>query len=205
MLRTFKISSLHEELQDKVMPEPMSGCWIWIGSIDGNGYGQIQTRNRRYPRAAHRYTYQTLMGEIPHGLQIDHLCRNRQCVNPAHLEPVTFLENVRRGDAGKYQSRRTHCPHGHEYSGDNLVISKGKNGRTHRQCYECMRRVWRRIQNYKGLPLPGDRTHCPQGHPYSGDNLFRRIRNNGQPSRECRECNRIRSRNNIKKRKAIAS
>jgi hypothetical protein len=70
-------------------------CWVWNGTIDGGGYGRLRLNGVKW--LAHRYTYEKHVGPIPTGLQIDHLCRNRACVNPNHLEPVTAQTNLRRG------------------------------------------------------------------------------------------------------------
>ena len=76
-------------------------CWLWTGALTAAGYGQIGTGGRRDPKVyAHRYVYELLVGPIPEGLHIDHLCRVRKCVNPAHLEPVTQGENNRRALPG---------------------------------------------------------------------------------------------------------
>ncbi len=99
------------------------------------GYGQFW-----YDGAlvyAHRYSYETLVGEVPYGLDLDHLCRNRQCVNPQHLEPVTRSVNIKRGlfpsIVGQRQLSKTHCPSGHIYNKANTYItSQGK-----RQCRVC--------------------------------------------------------------------
>jgi hypothetical protein len=103
-----------------------SGCWNYTGTINkGNGYGQtLQT-------TAHRYFYEALVGLIPVGLQIDHLCRNKSCVNPEHLEPVTPLENQRRRF-----SLVTHCVRGHELTGENL-ITRIRGGAVRRACRTC--------------------------------------------------------------------
>lgn len=91
-----------------------NGCWDWV-ALDPEGYGRWS--QRRGTKMAHRRIYELLRGPIPKGLTIDHLCRNRACCNPDHLEPVTFLENVMRGHGPAAQNaRKTHCPQGHPYN-----------------------------------------------------------------------------------------
>lgn len=96
-------------------------CWEWTGSLTkSGGYAQFSYMGK--PVRGHRWIYEQMIGQIPEGMQLDHLCRNRKCVNPQHLEPVTLSENVKRGLAGKEnnpQSKKTHCPKGHSYSGTN--------------------------------------------------------------------------------------
>ncbi len=116
----------------------VADCWKFTGnrrSGRNQQYGRVKHKGREY--AAHRFVWELLVGPIPPGLVIDHLCRNPLCCNPDHLEPVTQAENIRRGATGKYQTRpnldKTHCPQGHPYSGDNLRLRK--NG--HRTCRTC--------------------------------------------------------------------
>lgn len=113
-----------------------SGCWTWVGSISSGGYGgfRIGGRSPGFAAKAHRVSYEMFVGPIPDGLQLDHLCRNRACVNVKHLEPVTLRENNLRSDnVGGRNARVTHCPKGHEYAGDNLIYS-AKYGRRCRAC-----------------------------------------------------------------------
>lgn len=115
------------------------GCWLWSGHLNPEGYGILRRR------LAHRFAYELLVGVIPEGLQIDHLCNVRNCVNPAHMEPVTNLENQRRAwERGGNENRRdmlgaikrqkTHCPQGHPYSGSNLRIDASSGARRCRIC-----------------------------------------------------------------------
>lgn len=109
------------------------GCWVWLASCGSHGYGQIGSHST--VMLAHKFAYESEVGTVPIGLQLDHLCRNRKCVNPAHLEPVTQQENIRRGQSGAYLAARTHCPRGHEYAGDNLYIRPDGRGRECRACH----------------------------------------------------------------------
>lgn len=108
-----------------------NGCWNWTGPRDHNGYGTVTIDGHT---KAHRAFYTRHVGEIPEGLQLDHLCRNRGCVNPEHLEPVTLRENVLRGTGvTAVNARRTHCIHGHLLEEPNLV----RNSRGWRMCKTC--------------------------------------------------------------------
>lgn len=106
------------------------GCWLWTGAIKENGYGVFGVANRN--AHAHRWAYENTVGPIPTGLDLDHLCRVRHCVNPAHLEPVTRKVNLNRGR--NYYRERTHCIRGHEFTPENTR----RVGR-HRWCRACDR------------------------------------------------------------------
>jgi hypothetical protein len=122
--------SLEDRLWSKAeIGENPLDCWLWVGALNpGNGYGVINVDGKK--RFAHRVAYELSIDAIGTGLEIDHLCRVRACVNPLHLEAVPASTNVRR------QPRRavTHCPQGHPYSGDNLYEWNG-----HRKCRTCQR------------------------------------------------------------------
>lgn len=110
-------------------------CWLWTAALH-NGYGSFYLPGAG-TRRAHRIAYEALVGPIPEGLTLDHLCRNRGCVNPAHLEPVTNKENILRGvGITAENARKTHCVNGHPLEGYNLMFQPGG-----RRCRECFRRI----------------------------------------------------------------
>jgi len=106
---------LPARIEEKITYEPMSGCWLWTAALDGKGYGMVWWRGQM--RRAHIVVYEILVGEVPEGLERDHLCQNRACCNPwLHIEPVTHEENCWRGETGAHNAEKTHCPQGHEYA-----------------------------------------------------------------------------------------
>lgn len=110
------------------------GCWVWTAATNGYGYGQIRIAGRT--RRAHRVGYEAMVGPIPVDHDLDHLCRNRLCVRPDHLEPVTRRVNLLRGDTTTARNARvTHCPRGHAYDAENTRVHQGK-----RTCRECERK-----------------------------------------------------------------
>ena len=119
----------------KASPEPNTGCWLWTESDNGRGYGRA-TRNNR-AQQAHRVFYELLKGPIPDGHELDHRCRVTFCVNPDHLDPVPHRTNVRRGVTGATtaarQRAKTHCPRGHAYQGENLIV-RASGARSCREC-----------------------------------------------------------------------
>jgi len=115
--------------------EDASGCWTWQRTIHREGYGQVKIAGRTL--LAHRFSYETFIGPIADGLQIDHLCRNRACVNPEHLEPVTPQDNIHRSPVapGALNARKTQCPKGHAYDESNTYYAPSCG----RLCRTCQR------------------------------------------------------------------
>ena len=124
---------------------PMStACWLWTGESTEDGYASIE-RNRKHIRV-HRMVYEAVVGPIPSGLVTDHLCRVRACINPSHLEPVTRLENFRRGFSHiAMNGRKAHCKRGHPFDIPNTRLKRG-GGRLHRICLAC-RDAWNRARS----------------------------------------------------------
>lgn len=127
------------------------GCWEWVGTRVKGGYGRFTVEQRpTRAKLAHRLAYEHFVGPIPEGRELDHLCRNRACVNPTHVEPVTHLENCHRGDvrlnayhAQNVLRQRTHCRKGHSYA--DAYSQKGA-----RRCKTCQRAAmarWRDKSN----------------------------------------------------------
>ena len=132
------MQTLEERFWPKV--EKTEECWNWKASLNGRGYGQIGVVINGKPKncVAHRIAYELVKGPIPEGLTLDHLCRNRLCVNPDHLEPVTNKENIMRGTGmSVINSKKTHCPQGHPLIKGNLIPNKLKQGV--RRCLTCAR------------------------------------------------------------------
>lgn len=141
-----------------------SGCWEWTGALNNRGYGSM--RARPVNRGAHVWSYELFRGPIPSGMEIDHLCRVRHCVNPDHLEAVTHAENTRRGMAGRVAGSRagarkagritgdqnlakTHCTRGHAYDDANTYITPS-GGRACRECQQMHAREWMRVKREGG-------------------------------------------------------
>lgn len=167
-------------------------CWSWTCSRNSYDYGSFSVKDgpvpgKRRNKQAHRVAYELTIGPIPDGLTLDHLCRNRPCVNPYHMEPVTHAVNILRGQgAAALNAEKTHCKRGHPFSGDNLHIAPDGS----RCCRECSREKQRRQTRARGKvrwtpetkaevaerrtspEIRGSITACPQGHALEGDNLY---------------------------------
>jgi hypothetical protein len=107
--------------------EDVSGCWVWTGPIEKDGYGTVRIAGKKI--RVHRLVYTLLVGDIPDGLVLDHLCRVRACANPAHLDPVTFAVNSARNS----HSLKTECFRGHPFTPENTYVRYG----TQRTCRTC--------------------------------------------------------------------
>ena len=119
-----QLRPLAERIAERSRVVPETGCIEWVGRLGRNGYGQIRVGDKR--PVVHRAAWELVNGPIPEGMQLDHLCRNRSCLNLAHLAVVTSRENTLRGDTipARYLSR-TSCGHGHPFTPENTYIRKG--------------------------------------------------------------------------------
>jgi hypothetical protein len=133
------VSAVQDRFWSKVVEAP-SGCWEWTACVRGNGYGKFTVDGRS--TAAHRFAFEEMVGPIPEGLVLDHLCRVRTCVNPDHLEPVTQQVNVLRGEAGARQRAQTSCIRGHAFDAANTYIC-GAGKRSCRICRYAAVRAYR--------------------------------------------------------------
>lgn len=137
-----------ERIMRKVAKQD-DGCWIFTGHLNNKGYGQVNLGQHEGRALVHRVVYERLVGPIPDGLVPDHLCRVPACCNPAHLEPVTHAENVRRGDTPAVQRARfeamTHCGMGHPRTPENIRVTKTGQ----RRCRPCVNEWARRARERK--------------------------------------------------------
>jgi hypothetical protein len=137
MLRDKSLSG--EFMQTRIdFTSSLNGCWLWVGVKTHDGYPYWGTTGNK-SIYAHRFIYEQEIGPIPKGLTLDHVCKVRNCVNPAHMDPCTLQENISRGDYG-WRARQTHCKKGHEFTLENTYFDKngGRNGGGRRICLKCV-------------------------------------------------------------------
>lgn len=135
-----------DRLWSKVEVHHPAGCWEWIGKSDPRGYGVFTIKSKSF--LAHRVAYTTLIGPIPQGMCLDHLCRNHSCVNPDHLRVVSERENLLAGYGfGAKRARQTLCKNGHPLSGQNLWVYQRKGSGLRRVCVTCHRKNCREYQS----------------------------------------------------------
>lgn len=144
-----KRAQVTKEWNLRYQPSPMSrfwkfiayndttGCWLWVGSVGPDGYAHFHWNDlsHRHIGLAHRFSYEHFIGPVPDDMELDHLCRNRSCVNFKHLEPVTRAENIRRGKNGVLRQAKASCPHGHPYSPENTYLDKQTGVKQCRTCH----------------------------------------------------------------------
>lgn len=174
---------------ERAMPEPNTGCYLWTEGTTPGGYGR------------HRVAYEKVYGPVPKGLDLDHICRVKCCVNPDHLRIVTRSQNMRY--AVFQRSLATHCKRGHEFTPENTHIAIVRDpvhgDRTRRGCKTCSREAarakGRRKRHVHSVPgAQKDWTHCLNGHEFTPENTGLTKRPDGKQWRWCRECQRERGR-----------
>ena len=133
------MSALLDQIMERIEVDG-NGCWVWQLALNRTGYGIMKRSRWNRSKLVHRVAYEEAVGVIPDGLVIDHLCRNRACCNPSHLEPVTQEVNIARGIDGlavANQKRRsmTHCKRGHEFTPENTYVFPSNGQRRCRTCF----------------------------------------------------------------------
>ena len=129
---------LAERFWSKVNKGTPLDCWEWTAAKDKTGYGLFRAVSGQSMVRPHRVAYELVIGAIPEGLELDHLCNNRGCVNPYHLQPVTRLENMKRSRLweSNWQARKTHCKRGHPFDEENTYVHPVTG---YRSCRSCLR------------------------------------------------------------------
>lgn len=159
-----------------------TGCWEWTGSRS-DGYGHVRVLGRL--KRVHSLLYEHFIEPVPEGRELHHQCENRACANPGHLTPVTRKEHSRIGDTlAVRNSQVTHCPQGHPYDGENLIL-RSNGGRDCRACRQSAIRNWyERVEASPRGYHPRSSPTCRHGHPYPPDQLPGK-------RRRCFVCNRL--------------
>ena len=131
-----RIESIAPRIFERSVAIPFAGCWVWTAGVNSNGYGSMTVHGK--PVGAHRASYMAFKGKVPNGLDIHHICDNRLCVNPDHLEAVTHSENIK---AQKPRKRKSECTNGHALTIDNVYEWNGN-----RSCRICRSGAWKRYK-----------------------------------------------------------
>lgn len=142
-------ASLRERIERNVFINELTGCWLWLGSCDRHGYGRLTVD--RKPRLAHRLSYEIFIGPVPVGLELDHECDRRECVNPKHVVPKTHRENMLRGGrgVGAINARKVRCEHGHPFDEKNTY-----RHRSRRSCRACNAKAAKRYKKRRAVLDP---------------------------------------------------
>jgi hypothetical protein len=136
------MNKLPDRFVSKYQVNPETGCWEWKAALKDSGYAAFW--DGRHMAPGHLFAYEAVIGKVPKGLHLDHLCRTRICVNPFHVEPVTMEENIRRSPLNQAmweaKRTRTHCKHGHPFTEENIYWrTDGWKGNPSRRCRTCVR------------------------------------------------------------------
>lgn len=171
-------------ISEIVNPRCGTPCWLWHGATRNGGYGYLNVPKEpggsiREGRkiSAHILMYEHVKGPIPEGLELDHLCRVKNCVNPDHLEAVTHAENVRRGEAGLHNPVKECCPKGHPYTPENTQIIKDPRG-DYRRCKQCHAEYERERRNKKTIEVWCE--YCQKNHKLLESTYKSNVRRNGK-------------------------
>jgi hypothetical protein len=179
--RNIPIFEDHERFLSKIFISG-EGCWIYSRGLSSAGYGSFSIKNVSY--SAHRVSFELFKDKIAPTNVIDHICRNRKCVNPEHLRQVSYKVNARENNSSPatINAAKTHCKNGHELCGANLYA---RNGRRH--CRACREATWKSKLTGVGKGYHNRiKTHCKYGHEYSADNIY--IKKSMKSGRICRVC-----------------
>lgn len=138
------MTDLREYIRERSVPEPNTGCWIWLKTLSDQGYARTQSKDGVPHRQAHRVSYVAFVGPVDPTDHVDHLCRNRWCVNPQHLEAVSPRVNILRGvGVAAVSATKTHCHRGHALTEDNIYRVPSREGKNYwrnaRYCRKCRR------------------------------------------------------------------
>ncbi|MDO8611147.1 MAG: HNH endonuclease signature motif containing protein [bacterium] len=151
--KTAQTKTVSENFLKHITIDTISDCWLWTGCKNKKGYGVFCIKKEKRVTLAHRVSYELFVGKIPEGLEIDHLCRNRLCQNPKHLEAVTHIVNISRGDSSKTASKingvKTQCIRGHLFNLENTRIDT----LGHRHCKTCDNKHLHTKENVVGFTV----------------------------------------------------